>query len=446
MSAPRRVGILPAADDGGRWGNGWLATLPPRQPRPALAGEQRADWLVIGAGFAGLAAARRLAENRPNEHVLLLEAERVGDGASGRNSGFALDLPLGPAGKAFDPEGARDHVRLSRAAIAHLDEQVRRHAIACDWSTQGRWYAARDPRVVEQDLETFRREMASIGEDLRWAEADELERRLGSRFFSRALWQPGGALMNPAALARGLADSLPANVTLCERTPVTALACDAGIRATTPGGAALAPRLVLAVNGFAREFGFYRRRLVLTAISASVTRPLTPAERARMGSDPQWGLLPARGLAGATLRYTAEGRIVHRHRIAFNGRFRQSAAAMERIERLHRAGFRRRFPQLAAVPFTHTWTGFVALARNYAPGFGEIAPGVYAAVCQNGPGVTNGTIAGLLAADLASGRDNELIQVIQRRGTPSLTPPRPFYDLGVAARWTREMWRGRGER
>ena len=442
MSAGHKVGILPADDAT----NGWLAPLPARAPKAALAGDERADWLVIGAGFAGLAAARRLAENRPRDRVLLLEAQRAGDGASGRNSGFALDLPLGPAGKAFDPAKTRDHIALSRAAIDHLAELVRRHAIACDWNPRGRWYAARSPRVVEQDLETYAREMAAVGESLRWAEADDLKRRLGTGFFSRALWQPGGALMNPAALVRGLADSLPENVTLCENTPVTALAWDNGVVATTPGGEARAPKMILAVNGFAREFGFYRRRLVLTAISASVTRPLNEAEQRLLGEDSDWGLLPARGLAGTTLRYTRDRRLVHRNRITFNATFRQTPQEMARIEREHRAGFARRFPQLEGVPFTHTWTGHVALARNQAPGFGRIASGVYAAVCQNGPGVTNGTIAGLLAADLAAGEDNPLIALMERRGTPSLTPPRPFYDLGVKARWLKEMWRGRTER
>lgn len=438
----RRVGILPADDQG----NGWLAPLPARQARPPLAGAQKADWLVIGAGFAGLAAARRLAENRPQDRVVLLEAQRAGDGASGRNSGFALDLPLGPGFSGFNPDTARDHITLSRAAIDHLDEQVRRHTIACDWSRKGRWYAARGPRVVEEDLVPYQREMAAIGEELRWAEADELKRRLGTAFFSRALFQPGGALMNPAALTRGLADSLPANVTLHENSPVTALAWDNGLLATTPGGSIRAPRLVLAVNGFAREFGFYPRHLVLTAISASVTRPLTPAERQALAAEEDWGVLPARGLAGATLRYTRDFRLVHRNRITFNATFRQTPAEMARIERVHRDGFQRRFPQLAEVPFTHTWTGHVALARNQAPGFGQIAPGVFAAVCQNGPGVTNGTISGLLAADLATGQDNPLIAVLQRRGTPSKVPPRPFYDLGVKARWLKEMWRGRSER
>ena len=110
----RRIARLPADDTA----NGWSAILPPRAERPPLAGDVTADWVVVGAGFAGLAAARRLAENRPGEHVALVEAEAVGEGASGRNSGFAIDVPHNVGSSLEELEGSQRYIRLSRAALA----------------------------------------------------------------------------------------------------------------------------------------------------------------------------------------------------------------------------------------------------------------------------------------------------------------------------------------
>ncbi|MCO4825912.1 MAG: FAD-dependent oxidoreductase, partial [Amylibacter sp.] len=73
--------------------NGWANALPPRIASPAVTQDLRADWLVIGAGYAGIAAARRLAQNEPNAKIVLVDACAVGDGASARNSGFVIDLP-----------------------------------------------------------------------------------------------------------------------------------------------------------------------------------------------------------------------------------------------------------------------------------------------------------------------------------------------------------------
>ena len=91
-----RIDLLPENDRT----NGWAAHLPPRTSRPHLTGDVRADWLVIGAGWAGLAAARRLAGNRPSDRVVIIDAAAVADGASGRNSGFAIDLPHTSGGSA----------------------------------------------------------------------------------------------------------------------------------------------------------------------------------------------------------------------------------------------------------------------------------------------------------------------------------------------------------
>ena len=122
--------------------NGWSRILPARPPAAPLEGDVRADWLVVGAGFAGLAAARRLAENRPDDRIVLLEAHEVGEGASGRNSGFAIDLPHNVGGEFQELSNAQGYIRLSRAAIDYLDGCVARHGIDCAYTRRGKYHAA----------------------------------------------------------------------------------------------------------------------------------------------------------------------------------------------------------------------------------------------------------------------------------------------------------------
>ena len=100
---------------------------------------------------------------------------------------------------------------------------------------------------------------------------------------------------------------------------------------------------------------------------------------------------------------------------------------------------------LPEVDMEYTWTGYLCLSQNGAPGFGRVHDHVYAAVCQNAIGVTKGTIGGMLAADMACGIDNELIGYMQSLGTPSKLPPQPFLGLGVRARMAWELWSARDE-
>jgi glycine/D-amino acid oxidase-like deaminating enzyme len=107
--------------------------------------------------------------------------------------------------------------------------------------------------------------------------------------------------------------------------------------------------------------------------------------------------------------------------------------------------FDKRFPMLPAVEMEHTWSGFVCLSRNSAPGFGQLAPNVWSAVCQNAMGVTKGTFGGILAADMACGVDNPLIGDMQSLGEPGILPPRPFLGIGARGRFMWEHWRNRHE-
>ena len=425
--------------------NGWSGVLPPRQANPALQGDATADWLVLGAGYAGLAAARRLAELHPDQSIAMVDAGEAGENASGRNSGFAIDLPHNVGSSLEELEGSHRFMRLARAAIDQLEGLVQAHNIQCDWSRDGKYHAAVSERGVKEVLEPTAKELDALGEHYEWIEKGDLTRRLGTPHFTRAIYTKGGALMNPAGLTRGLADSLPDNVKLFENSPVTEAIFQNGLQLTTPGGSVRAPKMIMAANGFSEQFGFFPKKFMHLAAHASITRPLTTEERAAIGDPDPWGLTPANAFAGITMRYTNDRRIVIRQGLNYCPSQRVSEAERQAIARRHKSLFDQRFPTLPDVTMDHTWSGFVCLSRNAAPGFGKLAPNIWSAVCQNPVGVTKGTFGGTLAADLASGVDNPLIADMKSLGEPNDLPPRPFLDIGVRTRFQWELFRNRQE-
>ncbi len=425
--------------------NGWSAILPERSPKPALQGDVSADWIVLGAGYAGLAAARRLAENCPDQHIALIEAGQAGENASGRNSGFGIDLPHNVGSSLDELEGSHRFMRLARMAIEHLEETVTSHDIACDWARHGKYHTAVSPRGTKDVLEPFVKELEALKEPYSWIEGDELRAKLGSDHFTAAVYTPGCVLMNPAALTRGLADNLPANVTLYENSPVIEARFENGVQFTTPGGTVRAPKLIMAANGFSEQFGFFPRRFLHLVAHASLSRRLTEAEQRAFGVHAPWGLTPVNAFAGITMRYTNDHRILIRQGLSYCPNQRVTASEQAMVKRRHKRLFDQRFPMLPDVVMEHTWSGIVCLSRNGAPGFGQLAPNIWSAVCQNAVGVTKGTFGGILAADMATGRDNRLIADMQSLGEPELLPPRPLLDLGVRTRFQWELWTNRHE-
>ncbi len=436
-----RITHLPVNDRA----NGWSLILGSRMAKPALTGEVKADWVVVGAGYAGLAAARRLAENRPDEKIVVVDAGEAGENASGRNSGFGIDLPHVVGSAQDDLKGAHAYMRLSRAALDHLEGVVRSHGISCDWSRAGKYHAAVSARGVANMLDPFISMLKSLDEPHRVLTREETAREIGSSYYSASVRTPGCVLMSPAALTRGLADTLPANVTLCENSPVIDYARGNGIRLTTPGGTIAAPRMVLAVNAFAEEFGYWKGKLLPFSAHASLTRRLTDAEHAEIGNVKPWGVTPVNAFVSSTLRLTADRRIMVRYFLRYCPSQRTDEIRLARIRLAHLRVLRSRFPSLSGLSIEHTWTGYVCLSRNNAPGFGKVDNDVWSAVCENAVGVTKGTIAGLLAADMACGLDNPLIADMESLGRPSALPPRPILDLGVRLRNAWDAWRGRDE-
>jgi glycine/D-amino acid oxidase-like deaminating enzyme len=426
--------------------NGWSALLPTRKPRPPLFGDHVFDWVIVGAGFAGLAAARSLAEQEPSASIAVIEAGEVGENASGRNSGFAIDLPHAPAVSARSLEEGRRAIRVGRYALDELNRLIDQYQIDCDWERRGRYHAAVTPEVATSALKRYASNLEAWGEPYEWLTRSEIRARLGTGYYGDAIYTPGTYLLNPAALVRGLADSLPSRIKLFERSPVTEVEFDGPQPyVETARGRIRFGKLILAVNAFSQSFGIYRERQVPVLLFASLSRPLSDEQTAGLGSERSWGVTPAHGVAGSTVRLTRDRRLMIRQGFEYSPTLRTNEGRRVAAREMHERLLARRFPHLGELGIEHFWMGWLAVSQNHAPAFGKVAENVYATSCCNGSGIVRHTAAGMLIADLALGRENPLTEDFLAQGTASYIPPRPLRDIGVGLTMSWDMWRGRGE-
>lgn len=434
-----RVRTLPPADPT----SGWWAVLPPRNaPARRLEEDGEADAVVVGAGFTGVAAARRLAELRPEWRVVLLDAHRAGSGASGRSSGFLVDIAFFTT--AMEPEAAERHVRLSRAGIEELRSRVDESGVDCAWDDAG-WLHVAAGEDGLRDLETLRRWLERRGEAHDWLDAAALARALGTPFYRAGVRLPGRPLVQPAALMAGLLESLPRTVELYEECPVSSLAgprSDGWRRGATPAvplwrltageGSLRTPRVLLATNGCSPSLGFLGERLFPLITFGSLTRVLEPEERDALGGDSEWGVL-AQDAMGSSLRRTRDGRLLVRNGLAFSRSLAPGPGALERARESHRRALALRFPALSEVDLELTWDGIMGATPSRRHFFGHLNEGLWATAGFTGAGIAQGTIAGKLLADLACGEDSQSLRDMLALPLPGRLPPRPFQDLGI--RW-----------
>lgn len=426
--------------------NGWYQLLDAPAPARRLNTGETADWLVIGAGFTGLAAARRVAELRPGERVVLLEALRVGQGASGRNTGFVIDLPHKRDLEGDDLPRKQKLLSLNRAAVSDLETLVQRHGIDCGWSLAGKYQGAVGARGLKY-LDHYEALLRDFDYPYRRLECDELAPILGTRHYAAAIYTANTALMQPAALVRGLGETLPDNAELYEHSPVVGLTRSNGQWcATTSEGEVRATHLLLGSNIYSQEFGFLKHRMLPVMTFASMTRALTDEEMALFSAAPHhFGLTPA-DHAGTTVRLTPDRRLIIRNQYRFVPRYHDDLAERTRIRQGHRDSFEARYPELAHVPFEATWGGACGLSRNYTAFFGKVGDNAWMSGVHQSVGAARGTISGKLLAELATDQDSsQLSDMLAVSGKPARNPPEPFLSLGVKARMKQAAWASRSE-
>ena len=412
------------------------ALLPDPPPARRLEEGRTADWLVIGAGFAGLAAAKRLSQLRPEDSVVLLEALRVAEGPAGRNSGFMIDLPHHLQSSDYSGDHDQREIRQNRFAIDYAKSLVGEFELGGFTSGVGRINAATDAAGTRA-LAAYARHLDTLDEPYTRLDAEALKEITGTDYYRDGIHMPGCLLIQPAGYIRGVAAGLSERVHLFENSPVTEIRTGSSNQVRTPAGSVEAKKVILTVNGHLESFGFSRGRLMHLFLYGSMTRELTAAELQQLGGRQEWGITPAHAM-GSTLRRLRENRIVVRNHITYNPALEHGDGQMQRALERHRESFDRRFPMLAGAEMEYQWSGALCLSLNSVPVFGEIEKGVYAACCQNGLGATKGTLHGVLIADHAMGDNHDMVREILDLDDPKRLYPEPFMGLGARTR----LWWG----
>ena len=191
----------------------WNALLPAPEPAQPLEGAIAADFLVIGAGLAGLAAARRLGQLAPGAEIAVLDAVRVGTGPAGRNSGFMIDLPHDLASDNYGGALDRDRAQTAanRMAIDFALDARREYGLTSEAIIRsGKLNAAAADRGMRHN-EAYAAHLTKLGEDHRLYDADKMRQITGTTYYRGGLFTPHSAMIQPAMFVRGVAAGLRAN-------------------------------------------------------------------------------------------------------------------------------------------------------------------------------------------------------------------------------------------
>lgn len=417
--------------------SGWNAMLPARIASPALAADIDVDTAIIGAGYTGIAAAKRWHELAPSDDIAIIDASEIGEGNPGRNSGFLLEIALANDADPSQLDRMRQCNQLIAKSLNKIVNAVDNLGADCQLKRMGTYRGAAGKQGLKS-LQQYADFLEAAELPYRDLNRGEMEQQLGTQFYQRGLYSPHCYLAQPAALIRCLADELPDSVHLFENTPAINLN-KSGERwlIKTGNGEIAAKNVIVANNAFAKSLGIGQSQLVAMYTYAGITPVLDSALLDTLGSDTSWGLLPTHRL-GSTLRKTEDGRLLVRCLYAYEKEISPALVRQELSQNLVR-----RFPQLANIELEHIWGGAVGFTLNGGGVFGEVKPGLFVSAGCNGGGVVKGSLFGELLADLANGQAVPDISALF--GKASWMPPEPIRSLGFKLISGLERFRGRAE-
>ncbi len=426
---------------------GWISTSGDWPAYPTLTGKHKADWVIIGAGYSGLAAARQLAALVPEQRILLIDGKYPGQGASARNSGFVVAHESPGHAQLHTASGRTSYLArnaIDRAGVAELAALITQYHIDCEWDETGSIHAASDPQNFEI-LHKHHLAFSELGIASSLLDANQLSRRLGTQHYQLGVHCEGGALVQPAMLIRGLLENLPAQIQTYQQTPVISLrqASDSNVLIQLSDAEISAHKVILGINAFLPRIGLQRNRMFPLALTASLTRRLSAEEESEINHAAAWGVLAPKSL-GATVRLTSDRRLLIRNTAEYLPRGIDASMLSARRKK-HFGGLKRRFPWLANDAIQSTWSGQIGVSANSRPVFGELQKNVYSTGCYNASGIAKGTLMGRLIIDYALDKPSNLLDAATSIATPSWIPGPKVFSPMVKIRMAYERAQGKSE-
>lgn len=382
-----------------------------KETAPAFVGGSAApvsghyDVAVIGAGFTGLGAARKLAKE--GRRVIVLEARQIGFGASGRNGGHlnnGIAHSYLHAVGMFGEARARTMYRAFDQGIETIERIIAEEGIACDFRRSGKLKLASKPAHFDGIAQNYKAIHPQVDRETELLTRADLSREIGSDAFHGAILMKKSAMMHMGRFVVGLAEAAARHgAEIHENTPVTARRqVGKAWELTTPKGKVLADKVFLATGAYTTQaFGYFRRRIVPVGSFLLATRPLSAAEVATT--------LPGNRTCVTSLNVGNYFRLSPDNRLIFGGRARFSARSDQQSDAksgaILRAALAGIFPHLGDIAVDYCWGGLVDMTKDRFPRAGQ-ADGVYFSMGYSGHGAQIATHMGEIMADLMTGRIN----------------------------------------
>ena len=423
----------------------WINDLNPRRFIQTLSSDLNCEWLIIGAGYTGLSAARKLGQLYSNKKILLVDSQLAGEGASSRNSGYLVDTTLNDGFTSNkDLENYKKKADIYKLGIKTVKRFIKEYQVNCDWNECGKYFAS-SKLEDKKLLENFSKILSQLGFENSLLFNKDLTKNLGTDFYNIALYTKGGILLHPGKLVRAMIDTLPENVNLYENSLLLNWEkINDTINCNFKNGSIKTKKIIFATNGFLKSLGIKTNYNFPITLTASMTRSLTDKEFKSIGEPSEWGVLPVKPM-GATIRMTKDRRILIRNTAEACNPNKMSQSDLNKRSSKQMIGIKKRFPHLPDDIIHSSWSGIVSRTRNSSQIFEKLDDNVFVAGCYNGSGIGVGTLFGEQIAIKASNEHSDEMEIIETRNKPTWLPPQPFLGLGVRARLIYERIRARSE-
>ncbi|SDM25975.1 Glycine/D-amino acid oxidase [Modicisalibacter muralis] len=397
--------------------NFWTSTIVERTtPRPRLEARIQADVAIVGAGFTGLWSAYYLKTLAPALDIVVIEAEHVGHGASGRNGGWVVGNLAGLERHIGDLPAAqrRDCCRVVADNVDEIGKVLERENIQADFNKGGALYAAArypDQISIQKNYLAHLHELGHSETDCYWLDAEQLAQKARFRNGYGGIHHRQVATINPAKLVTGLAEAVERlGVTIYEHSRVTTLGRR---KVSTHEGAVEATTIVCAMEGYAERLHDFKRHVIPVQSLVIATEPLSDELWQEIGMAER----PAFADASRLINYghrSADGRIVFgaRGSYRFGAKPKHDMAITQDDIRMRRDLLVDLFPVLKGVKIDYGWGGSLGLSRNFRPhAILDREKGIATAGGYAGEGVAASHLFGRTLADLILERDCELARM-----------------------------------